>query len=173
MATFLLVIFRDLTEGILVGFGLGALLFLHRMTQSVGIEKGLFDGNGMVDQADSPETAPTLASNANVVVYRISGAFFFGAAAAVVAAIERLGERPKAYVLDFSGVSFLDSSAAAAIEGFVRKAHRQDAAVYVAAPQPSLRRTLLMHGVRPPLVKFRRSLNDALASANAARATRE
>jgi SulP family sulfate permease len=31
LATFLLVVFRDLTEGILVGFGIGALLFLHRM----------------------------------------------------------------------------------------------------------------------------------------------
>src|SRR6478736_138412 len=33
LATFLLVVFRDLTEGILVGFGIGALLFLHRMEQ--------------------------------------------------------------------------------------------------------------------------------------------
>ena len=41
LVTFLLVIFRDLTEGILAGFGLGALLFLHRMAQSVEIETGL------------------------------------------------------------------------------------------------------------------------------------
>jgi hypothetical protein len=34
LVTFLLVIFCDLTEGILAGFGLGALLFLHRMAQS-------------------------------------------------------------------------------------------------------------------------------------------
>ena len=38
LATFLLVVFRDLTEGILVGFGIGALLFLHRMAQAVEIE---------------------------------------------------------------------------------------------------------------------------------------
>ena len=38
LATFLLVVFRDLTEGILVGFGIGALLFLHRMAQTVEIE---------------------------------------------------------------------------------------------------------------------------------------
>lgn len=167
MATFLLVVFRDLTEGILVGFGLGALLFLHRMAQSVAIDKGSFDGNGMDDRADSSETGPTLVSNDDIAVYRISGAFFFGAAAAVIAAIERLGGRPRAYVLDLSQVSILDSSAAAAIEGFVRKAHRQGAAIFVAAPQSTLRRTLLMHGVRPPRVKFRRNLADAIASANA------
>ena len=41
LATFLLVVFRDLTEGILVGFGIGALLFLHRMAQAVEIESAV------------------------------------------------------------------------------------------------------------------------------------
>jgi MFS superfamily sulfate permease-like transporter len=40
LATFLLVTFRDLTEGILVGFGLGTLLFLHRMAGAVRVEGG-------------------------------------------------------------------------------------------------------------------------------------
>ena len=40
MATFLLVVFRDLTEGIVVGFGIGALLFLHRMAQAVEVVSG-------------------------------------------------------------------------------------------------------------------------------------
>src|SRR5690606_24122499 len=38
LVTFLLVIFRDLTEGILVGFVLSTLLFMHRMSQSVEVE---------------------------------------------------------------------------------------------------------------------------------------
>ena len=49
LATFLLVVFRDLTEGILVGFGLGALLFLHRMAQAVEVERPLIEP----DVADS------------------------------------------------------------------------------------------------------------------------
>ncbi|NRP75893.1 hypothetical protein ILFOPFJJ_06817 [Ensifer psoraleae] len=32
---FLLVVFRELTEGILLGFALGTLLFLHRMAEAV------------------------------------------------------------------------------------------------------------------------------------------
>jgi SulP family sulfate permease len=36
--TFALVVFRDLIEGILVGFAIGALLFLHRMAQAIEIE---------------------------------------------------------------------------------------------------------------------------------------
>ena len=38
LATFLLTIFRDLTEGILVGFALGAVLFIHRMAEMTGVE---------------------------------------------------------------------------------------------------------------------------------------
>src|SRR4051812_35605639 len=37
LATFLLTIFRDLTEGIVAGFALSSLLFLHRMAQAVEI----------------------------------------------------------------------------------------------------------------------------------------
>ncbi len=39
LATFLLVVFRDLTEGILVGFGLGVLLFVRRMEQAVEVDR--------------------------------------------------------------------------------------------------------------------------------------
>src|SRR5690606_24332119 len=42
--TFLLVVFRDLTEGIVVGFSLGALLFIHRMSSAVAVQ---------ADRADS------------------------------------------------------------------------------------------------------------------------
>ena len=35
LATFLLTIFRDLTEGIVVGFALGGLVFLRRMAEAV------------------------------------------------------------------------------------------------------------------------------------------
>ena len=142
ITTFLLVVFRDLTEGILVGFGLGALLFLHRMAQAVQI-----DGSARHFEADVPDTErerspydPALATDQNVVIYRISGAFFFGAAAAVGAALDRIAEHPKAYVIDFSDVAILDSTAAATIEGFLRKARRSGAKVYITgsgAPRPA------------------------------------
>jgi SulP family sulfate permease len=168
LATFLLVIFRDLTEGILVGFGLGTLLFLHRMAQAVEVESA----RPLVeeDRADTvtgrePYDAAT-ATDRDVVVYRISGAFFFGAAATVAAVLDRLAEHPKAYVIDVSAVALLDSTAATTIEGFVRKAQRQGAVVYIAGASPPIRRVLLRHGVRPPRVRFKAALADAIAAAH-------
>jgi SulP family sulfate permease len=171
LATFLLVVFRDLTEGIVVGFCLGTLLFMHRMAQTVAVESGkplleedvpdLRGGN-----ARQPYDA-ALATDRDVIVYRISGAFFFGAAANVAAALDRIGEHPKAYVIDFSAVSVIDSTAAATIEGFVRKARRHQALVYIAGAGPGTRRVLLMHGVRPPQVHFTAQLDGAVAAVRA------
>ena len=167
--TFLLVVFRDLTEGILVGFGLGSLLFLHRMAQAIEVEQPAITVEP--DQADGVGSAgrtpydATLASDRDVVVYRISGAFFFGAAAAVGAALDRIGQHPKAYVIDFSSVPIVDSTAAATIEGFARKAKRQGAKLYLSGARPSIRRVLLAHGLRPPLVRFRSQLAEAVEAA--------
>ncbi|MBD0274551.1 MAG: STAS domain-containing protein, partial [Acetobacteraceae bacterium] len=167
LATFLLVVLRDLTEGILVGFGLGALLFLHRMSQAVEVEHARpvveTDKADTADGADRGPYDPSVAVDRDVVVYRISGAFFFGTAATVAAVLDRLAEHPKAYVIDVSAVPVLDSTAATTIEGFVRKAHRSGAAVYIAGARPPIRRALLLHGVRPPRVRFRTGLAEAVA----------
>jgi sulfate permease, SulP family len=61
LSTFLLTVFRDLSEGILVGFALGAVLFINRMAEMTGIEGGTTlaiadradDGNGERDRAVS------------------------------------------------------------------------------------------------------------------------
>src|SRR5581483_7172398 len=79
LATFLLTIFRDLTEGIVVGFALGAVLFINRMAEMTGIE----DGTPLVaaDRADDDDGRtpydPKFAIDPDVLVYRITGAFFF------------------------------------------------------------------------------------------------
>jgi len=168
LATFLLVVFRDLTEGILVGFGLGTLLFLHRIAQAVAVESPTrIEGDAADFPADGGRSPydRDLAMDRDIIVYRISGAFFFGAAAAVSAALDRIGEQPKAYVIDFSAVQMIDSTAAATIEGFARKAHRQGAALYISGATPPIRRSLLAHGVRPPHARFRTKLSDAVATA--------
>jgi sulfate permease, SulP family len=152
LATFLLVVFRDLTEGIVVGFCLGTLLFLHRMAQAVEVRTGkpvaARDVPDLRGDATRQPYDAALATDRDVIVYHISGAFFFGAAATVAAALDRIGEHPRAFVIDFSAVSVIDSTAAATIEGFVRKARRNDTLVYISGAEPGTRRMLLMHGVR-------------------------
>jgi SulP family sulfate permease len=167
LATFLLVVLKDLTTGILVGFGLGALLFLHRLAQAVSVEAEQ-DLPDKLPGADRTPYDPALATNRDVAVYRISGAFFFGAAASVAAALDRIGQHPKVHVIDFSAVPVIDSTAVATIDGFIRKTERNGARVIISGAAPSVERALGMHGVRPPRVEFRPSVPEALRAIAAA-----
>ena len=165
LVTFLLVIFRDLTEGILAGFGVGALLFLHRMSTAVAVDRA----HPIVqpDRADNGERpySSEMATDDDIVVYRISGAFFFGAAASVAAALDRIGGQPKAYVVDISDVSVLDSTAAATIEGFARKVDRHGAILYLVGASRQMRHMLHRLGLHAPAVRFYSSIESAMAAA--------
>jgi SulP family sulfate permease len=163
LATFLLVTFRDLTTGILVGFGLGALLFLHRLAQAISVEAE----QDLPDNLPGTERTPydaALSTNRDVVVYRISGAFFFGAAASVATALDRIGAQPKVHVIDFSAVTMIDSTAVATIDGYVRKAERNGAKVIFTGTAPSVAQALASHDLRPPRVAFQASVAEALAA---------
>jgi SulP family sulfate permease len=74
MATFLIVIFRDLTEGIIVGFALGSILFIDRMAKSIAVEP---DQTLVQDDvADDPNAAaaydPSEVTESDTIVYRAS-----------------------------------------------------------------------------------------------------
>ena len=175
LLTFLLVVFRDLTTGIFVGFAAGALLFLHRMAQTVAVEQAA--PRIEADKADNVNGRrpydSELATDPDIAVVRISGAFFFGTAGAVGAALDRIGEHPKACIIDFSAVSLLDSTGAATIDGFVRNVERRGGKVYIVGAARAVRRTLLVHGIQPPRVRFRQELRDAVELARGGLAPRQ
>jgi SulP family sulfate permease len=175
--TFLLTVFKDLTAGIVAGFALGALIFLHRMAQAVEVQGGTPLVEPDLADDDRAETGgrtaydPSRATDRDIVVYRISGAFFFGAAATVGATLDNIGATPKAYVLDMSAVPLLDSTGAATIEGFLRKAIRHGATVWIAAARPAVRQMLHRHGITPPTAHFRGDVDTALRAARQALAS--
>ncbi|WP_322417231.1 SulP family inorganic anion transporter [Mesorhizobium huakuii] len=163
MATFLIVVFRDLTEGIVVGFALGSILFIDRMAKSIAVEAHLVQD----DVADSVNAAGAYdaseASDADTVVYRISGAFFFGAASTVGSVLDRIADQRKNFILDCSAVPFFDSTAANVIEGAAHKAQRAGVRFIISGASPQIRRTLINHGVKRPLVTYAASIGDARA----------
>ncbi len=169
LATFLLTIFADLSIAIGVGTTLGAFLFLHRMAEAVEVEGGapLFAD----DAADATGTARTAYEpnpfNGDIAVYRISGAFFFGATAAVSGVLDRIGAQPKTFILDFAEVPLVDSTAANALEGFVHKLRNAGTAVYFTSARKGVRRTLLLAGLRRPLVTYAPSIEDAVTMSRA------
>jgi len=166
LATFLLTIFRDLSEGILVGFALGAVLFINRMAEMTGIEDRTplvvadrpDDGNGQRVPYDSG-----LAVDRDLLVYRITGAFFFGAAPAIGSVLDGIAEKRKALVIDFAAIPFLDSTAANVLGRVAAKAHRHGIKLFITGASPTVRRALLTHGVSPPRARYRETIERAVA----------
>ena len=166
LVTFALVIFRDLTTGIVIGFALGALLFIGRMARSVEVEAHVPPvPDDRADDENGGRVAYDLAiaTDPETVVYRISGAFFFGAAATVSAVLDRIADQRRNFILDCPAVPFLDSTAANVIEGTVHKARRAGGRFIIAGASPPVRRTLINHGVKRPLVTYAASIRDARA----------
>jgi len=151
LATLLLTVFEDLTLGILVGFSLSALLFLHRMSATVAVHA-------------EPLADAAVGADPDVVVSRVEGAFFFGAAAGVGAALEKIAERPRAHVIDLAAVPWVDSTAAAALADYARRAGRRGVAVWITGVREDVRRVLVHQGLVPPLVQYAATPRDVAAS---------
>jgi SulP family sulfate permease len=164
LATFGITLFRGLTEAIVVGFALGSVLFIHRMSQTTALETHVPLVAEDVPDDDSREPYDEAAQqDPTVVVYRISGAFFFGAAASIGTVLERIGDAQRNLIIDFSAVPFVDSTGAKTIEGLAHKAAQRGVGVYLTGVSAGVRRELAAQGVRPPLVNKAVSIDQALA----------
>ncbi|MBN9074235.1 MAG: SulP family inorganic anion transporter [Rhizobiales bacterium] len=164
-ATFGITLWRGLTEAIVVGFALGSVLFIHRMSQATAVETQTplvaedkaDDSNGGRVPYDEAHAQPP-----DVVVYRISGAFFFGAAASIGAVLDRIGAHHRLLVVDLAAVPFIDSTAANTIESLAHKAERAGARVVLTGTTTELRRQLFAMRIKPPLIGFAPTVQAAL-----------
>ncbi len=135
--TFLFVVFRDLTTGIVTGFALGGLVFIHRMSHSARVET----------------PTPDIARPDRVIV-RLSGPYFFGAAAQLSAALDQIADHPRHFVLDLSDLNYLDSSGARSLELLARKTRRKGGQLVFLATRPAQHRILEKAGLTPPLARY-------------------
>ena len=104
-------------------------------------------------------------------VYRITGAFFFGAASTVGTVLASIADARKAFVVDFAAVPFLDSTAANAMSRVAAKSRRQGIRLFITGASPTVRRALLTHGARPPNATYRETIARAVADIKGDRRT--
>lgn len=164
MATLLLTIFRDLTEGIAVGVVLGSFLFMHRMASLVQVQAGstlIVQDIGDAAERDGASRNAGTADDPGIFTLRISGPLFFGATSTVATVLERIGAAPTQVIVDLSQVPIADSTAALTLKGFVDKVARRGARVTIAAAAPGVRDVLAREGLVPPLVHYAESTSAA------------
>mgnify|MGYP001195386852 CR=1 FL=1 len=148
-----LTVFRDLAEAIIAGFALGAILFIRRMSEATSVTGGQpLTGTDAADRVERYD--PGEAGDGETVVYRVTGALFFGAAASVGAVLDRIAERKARLVLDLSGVSFIDSTGAHMLAGLAERAARRGRVLTLRGATPAMQNVLAGYGVRAPVVEF-------------------
>ena len=102
------------------------------------------------------------AANPDVVIYRITGALFFGATASIGSVLDRIQDTHNALIVDFSAVPFLDSTGANMIEGLAHKAQKQGVALWLTGATRDIQRVFVTHGMKRPLVNYSVSVDEAL-----------
>ncbi|MFV3073675.1 SulP family inorganic anion transporter [Niveispirillum fermenti] len=123
VTTFTLTVLVDLTVAIEVGVILAAVLFMHRMSETVSVS----------ESGEKPELAAGLPPGA--VMYRIDGPMFFGVARKLLDVLDRAGGAPRVLVLDMTTVPMLDATGADALSTLVGRAQRRGAHIVLAGVQ--------------------------------------
>ncbi|MFC0267874.1 SulP family inorganic anion transporter [Kushneria aurantia] len=163
LVTLGLTVFRDLIEGILAGTLLGALLFIQRMSRTVGVAQTPLVPEDVPDDSLDYHDSGLSPADPELVVYRLSGAWFFGAATSIESILARVADGHRGLVLDFAAVPFIDASAARALEGVLGAARHSGVEVALTGTNHDMRRVLFANGVRPPLVGYERSIEAAVS----------
>jgi SulP family sulfate permease len=133
------------------------------MAESVEVDGGEAVIEDQADVVGADAAAADLKSD--IFVFRISGALFFGATAGVSTILDRIGEHPRVFILDFSAVPIIDSTAARALHGFVHKLQRSGTRIYFSGARTGVRRTLISAGLKRPAVLYSDSVDSARTAA--------
>ena len=150
IVTFLLTVIVDLAVAIEVGVVLGAMLFMHRMSQTVKLQTGLT----LFEDETDDLAAPAAASQDNmqsllpagVEAFQIQGPLFFGVSARLIDALNLSTPPPAVFIVRMSQVPMMDSSGALALAEFVKRCRKAGTKV-------------ILSGLRPSLIKPLREMN--------------
>jgi SulP family sulfate permease len=160
LLTFVLTVFYDLTVALQAGVIFAAFAFMHRMAEAARVENNASNGT------DTSGTGIEKGDD-QIAVFRIDGPFFFGTASRIADAIEIAGTQPRAFVLDFQAVPFVDSTAANALRAFVEKANADGIEIYAANLRKGAREAFEKAHLGPPHLHFTDTLKQAVAAARA------
>lgn len=140
LITFALTVFVDLVVAVNVGVVIAALLFMRRMAETVSVQEEVFGGPENRDErSDSATEAPL---PPNVLVYRIDGPFFFGAAEKLESTVERAQLHVETVVIRLGRVPFMDATGTHTLSEIIERFQRRGIRVLLCGVHPRLMRAL-------------------------------
>lgn len=138
LITFALTVLTDLVLAVNVGVMLAALLFMHRMAESVDVHSEL-------EAADTPINGGTASPDA--LIYRIDGPFFFGAAEKLQTTLSTIRSPVKRILLRMGRVPFMDATGLEALNELIDDFHKAKTLVSLAEVRPNVLAKLQRAGI--------------------------
>src|SRR5262245_41225819 len=130
LTAFILTVIIDLTVAVEIGMVLAAMLFIKRSSETTQIMA--------VDESTETEGSHhSLVGKEipeGVMVYRIFGSFFFGAADKLESALKRLKQEPDILILRMRKVLAMDATGLNALEDLYERLHRKGKHLVLSAP---------------------------------------
>jgi SulP family sulfate permease len=130
LAAFGLTVLVDLTVAVEVGMVMAAVLFIKRISETTQITA--------VDEATETEGSHHSLLGKQipegVLVYRVFGAFFFGAADKLETALKRARQEPEILILRMRKVLAMDATGLNALEDLYEKLHRKRKFLVLSGP---------------------------------------
>lgn len=164
VTTLALTVIFDLVVAVEVGMVLAAILFIRRMAETTEVSR--------VTPLDELETQEQVAHGKDipegVLVYRIFGPFFFGAAEKMEDALLRVETLPRVLILRLQLVPAMDATALNALESVVERIHAAGGTVVLSGTHRQPLQMMAKAGFIDKIGRpnFRAHFDDALARAH-------
>ena len=151
LVTFGLTVLVDLTVAIEVGVVLAAILFMHRMAETVEFQRGAplleRDEDDFVHPSTGYSQRDTLPDD--VEVFQLRGPLFFGVASRLMEVLDTIPRPPRAFILRMREVPLIDSTGVGALRAFIRRCQRDGTIVIVTSVQTQPQQILQQMGFGP------------------------
>jgi sulfate permease, SulP family len=149
LVTFVLTVFVDLVVAVNVGVLLAALLFMRRMAESVQAQPQEFSGeSGAGDAGAALPPDSNVRLGRNVLVYRIDGPLFFGAAEKLENSLEHAQLGIDTVVIRLGRVPFIDATGLGTLVEIVRRFQKRRVRVMLCGIHAAIEPLLATSGVR-------------------------
>ncbi len=130
LATFGLTVIIDLTVAVEIGMVLAAVLFIKRVSETTQITAV----DETIDTEGSQHSLVGKEVPEGVMIYRMFGAFFFGAADKLESALQRLKVEPEVLILRMRKVVAMDATGLNALEDLHERLQRKGKHLILSAP---------------------------------------
>jgi SulP family sulfate permease len=130
LTVFLLTVAIDLTVAVEIGMVLAAVLFIKRVSETTQITAV----DESVETEGSHHSLVGKEVPEGVMVYRMFGAFFFGATDKLESALKRLKQEPEVLILRMRKVLAMDATGLNALEDIYERLHRKGKHLILSAP---------------------------------------